>query len=91
MKTKKKDPRSLVALRVHVSDVKLAKAEARERDWEKQPANHRKGQAAGRPPGYQTILGEWISAMARRARKNAGDRKRRKREAAIAVASAASA
>jgi hypothetical protein len=81
MKKRQKDPRTLVALRVHVSDIKLAKSEARERDWDKHPALHRKGIATGRGPGYQTILGEWIHGAARRARKNLGDRKRRKRTA----------
>lgn len=85
MSTKRKrnkDPRKLVALRVHADDVKLAKSEARERDWTKRPANHRRGTSAGAPPGYQTILGEWIRDAAKRARKNAGDRKRRKLESA---------
>lgn len=85
MSKRKKDPRKLVALRVHLADVKLAKTCARERDWTKRPASHRKGTSAGAPPGYQTILGEWIRDAAKRERKNLGDRKRRKREASASV------
>jgi hypothetical protein len=85
MRKKKSDGRILVAIRVHAADVKLAKSEARERDWDKAPALSRRGVNAGRPPGYQTIIGEWIRASAKRARKNLGDRKRRKREASATL------
>lgn len=90
MSKRKKDTRILVSVRVRTDDCKLARIEARERDWKKHPALARKGVLAGAPPGYQTILGEWIRASAKRARKNLGDRKRRRREAAKSVSSAAS-
>lgn len=67
----------MVAFRVHKADVKIAKVCARERDWQKHPALARRGVATGAPPGYSTVLGEWIWEAAKRARKNLGDRKRR--------------